>query len=301
MSSVKVLKKIAVKKWQTCPDMEKKTGHSGQLRLSWELCNRLTLSGSLGSLDFTEWPDLFRKIFKCKLGQSEHPQHRKKKIFQKNAINAYLIILDVFMFWFFFFFLKRKASVIVKSNTNLWCVRRVKKSEFSEGFMRRCVRTVRDRGAGSLSIVLDVFRGATVQTRGLPGRWGAVVKNNAARQLQVGQRTEALLVPELRAVVPSGLVQGAAAAALQPFIGGAPSRWHRWIDLGEARFTASAVVNVVDVVVLAVAGCKHQLLPNRSNFGGRGSVSMATVVRHTPRFKPRLLQRETHAVKLHKK
>lgn len=147
------------------------------------------------------------------------PTQEKKQIFQNNAINAYLITLDVFVR----FVLKEKL-LIVKANTNLWCVRCVKKSELSEGFMRRCVGTVRDRGAGSPSILLDVFRGASVQTRGLPGRWGAVGKNNAARQLQVGQRTEALLVPELHAVVP---IQWAAAAALQPFIGGAPSRWHR--------------------------------------------------------------------------
>lgn len=148
--------------------------------------------------------------------------------------------------------------VMVQVNTNLWCVRCVKKSEFSEGFMRRCVGTVRDGGAGSLSFVLGVgsLRGASVEARGLPRWWGAVGKNNAARRLQVGRWAETLLVPELHFVVPSGLVQWAAAAALQPFVGGGPSRWYRWINLSEARFSPGAVVNVVDGIVLAVAGGK---------------------------------------------
>lgn len=150
-----------------------------------------------------------------------------------------------------------------KVRTDLWRVRCVKKSELSEGFVRRRVGAVGDRGAGALSLVLGVgpLRGASVQARGLPRRRGAVGEDDAARRLQVGRGAEAFLVPELHVVVvvvpgPVQRAAAAAAAALQPFVGGAPSHRHRRVNLGEARFSPGAVVYVVDRVVLAVAGGK---------------------------------------------
>lgn len=133
-------------------------------------------------------------------------------------------------------------------------MRCVEKSEFSEGLVRRCVRAVRDRGAGSFPVVLHVgpLRRPPVQPRTLPRRRRAVGEDNAARGPQVRRGAEALLVPQLHVVVPAGLVQGA--AALQPFVRGVPAHGHRGIHLREARLPSGAVVDVLYGVVLPVAG-----------------------------------------------
>lgn len=143
----------------------------------------------------------------------------------------------------------------VPANTNLGSVRRVKESEFPEGFMRRRVGAVRDRGAGALALVLGVrsLRGASVEPGRLPRGGRAVGESEAARGPQVGRRAQALLVPELHVVVAPGLGHRAA-AALQPLPGGAPSRRHRRVDLGEAGLPPGAVVDIVQELVLPVAG-----------------------------------------------
>lgn len=143
------------------------------------------------------------------------------------------------------------------ANTNLWCVWCVKKSEFSEGFVWRCVRAVWDRRAGSFPVVLDVgpLRWPSVQPRGFP-RWRWTVgKDNTARWPQVRRGPKTIFAPQFHVVVPSGLVQGAA-APFQQFADGVPSHRHRGINLRKARLSSGAVVNVLNGVVLPVAGCK---------------------------------------------
>lgn len=136
-------------------------------------------------------------------------------------------------------------------------MRCVKQSEVPEGLVRRSVGTVRYRGAGALAVVLAVGapRRAHIQPGALPRRRRALRRNHAARGAQVGRGSEAVLVPELHVVVPTGLVQwAAAAAAIQALLCGAASRWHRGVHLREAGLSAGAVVDVLDRVVLAVAG-----------------------------------------------
>lgn len=135
-------------------------------------------------------------------------------------------------------------------------MRCVKQSEVPEGLVRRSVGTVRYRGAGALAVVLAVggLRRAHIQPGALPRRRRAARRNHASRGAHVGRGSEAVLVPELHVVVPTGLVQWAAAAALQALLCGAASRWHRGVHLREAGLSAGAVVDVLDRVVLAVAG-----------------------------------------------
>lgn len=139
----------------------------------------------------------------------------------------------------------------------LWCVRSVKESEFSEGFVWRCVGAVGDRRAGRFPVVLHVrpVRGASVQPGGLPWRRGAAGEDHAARGPEVRGGSEALLVPQLHLVVPAGLVQGAA-ASLQALIHRVPSHWHRGIHLREAGLPPGAVVYVLYGLILPIAGGK---------------------------------------------
>lgn len=151
----------------------------------------------------------------------------------------------------------RDNCSIWPTNTNLWCVRGVKKSELSECFVRWCVRAVWDRGAGSFSLVLDVgsLRWPSEQPRGFP-RWRrAVGKQYAARWPPMRRGPKAIFVPQLHVVVPHGLVQGAA-ASFQSFVDGVPSHWHRGIHLRKARLPPGAVVNVLNRVIFSVAGCE---------------------------------------------
>lgn len=152
----------------------------------------------------------------------------------------------------------RNSDSVWPTNTNLWCVRGVKKSEFSECFVRWCVGTVWDRGAGSFPLVLDVgsLRRPSEQPRGFP-RWRrAVGKQYAARWSPMGRGAKAIFVPQLHVVVPPGLVQEAAAAPFQSFVDGVPSHWHRGIHLRKARLPSGAVVNVLNRVIFSVAGCE---------------------------------------------
>lgn len=178
-----------------------------------------------------------------------------------------------------------------QANTNLWCVRRVKKSEFPEGFVRRSVRTVRYRGAGALAVVLAVgaLRRARIQPGALPRRRRALCRDHAARGAEVARGSEAVFVPELHVVVSAGLVQRAAVAVAAPFqqlLRGVAPRVHRGVHLREARFSTRAVVDVLDRVVLAVAGDELQFLPNGAAFRRRGAVSRATVAGHAEGLNP---------------
>lgn len=190
--------------------------------------------------------------------------------------------------------------MIITPNTNLWRVRCVKKSEFSEGLMWRCVGAVRDRGAGSFTVVLDVrpLRGPSVQPRSFPRWWWAVCEDNTAGWPQMRRRTVTLFVPQLHVVVPTGLVQGAA-APFQPFVDGVSSHWHRGVHLREAGLSSGTVVNILNRVVLAIAGCKLQFLTNWSRFRGRRSVSMAIVARHFQDLNPGFVDGKNHAVGPH--
>lgn len=174
--------------------------------------------------------------------------------------------------------------------TYLWCVWCVKQSEFSEGFVGRCVGAVRDRGPFPVVLGVQSLRWPPVQRGRLPRRRRAVGEEYGARGAQVGRGAEALLVPLLHVVVPTGLVEGAD-AAVQPFIGAVASHRPPGVYLHEAGVASGAVVNVLDRFILPVARRELELLSNGASFGARGSVAMASEARHVPRVKPQRLRR----------
>lgn len=138
-------------------------------------------------------------------------------------------------------------------------MRGIEETEFSEGFMGWCIRTVRDRGAGSFHVIMNVTPfGRTVVSLGtFPWRWRAF---HVKRLFRARRRAKSLLIPGL--VVVSGSAKRAAAAqVLRPLIVAAP-HGQRGVQLSEARFGPGAVVRIFDAVLFTITCRKLQLLAN---------------------------------------
>ncbi len=138
-------------------------------------------------------------------------------------------------------------------------MRGIKQPEFSEGFMGWCIRTVRDRRAGSFHVIMNVTPlGWTVVSLGtFPWRWRAFHVNG---WFYSRRWAEPILVPGL--VVVSGSTERATAAHVhRSFIAASP-QGHRRVQLREARLGSGAAVRVFNAVFFAVTGRKLQLLTN---------------------------------------
>lgn len=146
--------------------------------------------------------------------------------------------------------------------TNLWGVRGIKQTEFSEGFMGWCIRTVRDRGAGSFHVIMNVtpLRWTVVSLGTFPWRWRAFHVKSLFR---ARRWAKSLLIPGL--VVVSGSAKRAAAAwVLRPLIAAAP-HGQRGVQLREARLGPGAVVCIFDTVLFTITCRKLQLLAHGFN------------------------------------
>lgn len=146
-----------------------------------------------------------------------------------------------------------------KCGTDLWSVWGVEQPQFSEGFMGRGIRTVRNGEARALHVVLNArpppLRRAVVSARTFSRRWDLC---STKAHSEVRRRTETFLVPRLGVVVVfffffSGSAQRAAAQLVGSLLRAVSPQGYRRIQLGKTGLSAGTVISLLDTVIFAIA------------------------------------------------